>query len=138
MTRDVRPGKTSVLTCRPGPDHITGARHCTVGAQTPRRSKRDNAKACAAQRDIAVHHRLNQARLAIARISRGSERTLARANCLRKSCASSDHLPPVSHARTTRRARLAGRLDSMRNVPGKVVDGARDAQNETCLALVQR
>ena len=80
------------------PDHIRSARHC-------RRSKRDNAKACAAQQDIAVHHRLNQARLAIAQISCGSEWTLARASCLRKSCASSDHLPPDSHARTTRRAR---------------------------------
>ena len=67
------------------PDHIRVPGTAQSAPKPPRRFKRDNAKACAAQQDIAVHHRLNQARLAIARISSGSERALARASCLRKS-----------------------------------------------------
>ena len=71
----------------------------------PRRSSNDMANACAAQHDNAVHQRLNHERRATARISGGSDLALARARCRKKSWASSDHLLPVSQARTTKRAR---------------------------------
>ena len=57
----------------------------------PRRSNKENANAWAAQHAKAVHHRLNHALLAAARISRGSDRALAWANCLRNEWDSSDH-----------------------------------------------
>ena len=71
----------------------------------PRRSNSDIANACAAQHDNALHQRLNQERRATARISGGSDLALAWARCRKKSWASSDHRPPVSQARTTKRAR---------------------------------
>ena len=74
-------------------------------SRPPRRSSNDNANAWAAQHASAVHHLRNHARRAAWRISRGSQRALALASRLRKSWASSDHLPPVSQASTTRRAR---------------------------------
>ena len=78
----------------------------------PLRSNRDDANACAAQHARAVHQRRNHALLAARRISLGSERALARAKCLRNDWASSDHLPPVSHASTTSRARPCSPVNS--------------------------
>ena len=78
----------------------------------PRRSNNDIANACAAQQESAVLHLLNQARLATSLISRGSDRALALASCLKKSCASSDHRPPVSHANITSLARPCSPVSS--------------------------
>ena len=94
------------------PDHTGGRWHCAISPRRPRRSISDVANACAAQHDHAVHHRLNQERRATARISLGSDLALARTRCLKKSRASSDHLPPVSQARTTKRARPCSALNS--------------------------
>ena len=89
MTCEDRPEKTSALTCRPGPPR--SHQGCQALHSRPRRPVLSNRTSLCT---IAVH----QARLAIARMW--------------KSCASPDHLPPVSHARTTRRARPSSPANS--------------------------
>ena len=52
---------------------------------------------------MTTRHRINHAASALRWRGKGSPRALALARCRKKSRVSSDHCPPTSHARTTRR-----------------------------------
>ena len=69
-----------------------------------RLSRRDRPRARAPQQTNIVLHLLCHARLAAARMVRGSDLALARARPAMKRQVSSDQRPPNSHASTTRRA----------------------------------
>ena len=79
-----------------------------VGPSDPnatRRSRRERANALAAlqaKRQLQRHNHACRARLLVAL---GRPRTFALAKCRRKSWHSSDHLPPTSQAKTTKRER---------------------------------
>ena len=68
-----------------------------------RDSRRDRAKDLAALQAMITRHRINHAASALRWRGKGSPRSLALAMCRKKTRVSSDHRPPTSHARTTRR-----------------------------------
>ena len=70
-----------------------------------RRSKRDKANALAAAQDSIAPHLSRQTCSTLLRETNGSALDLALANWLMKDRVSSDHRPPTSPARTTKRAR---------------------------------
>ena len=68
-----------------------------------RDSRRDRAKDLTALQAMITRHRINHAASALRWRRKGSPRALALAKCRKKSRVSSDHCPPTSQARTTRR-----------------------------------
>ena len=101
------------------PDLSNGGRSTSwergVGPSTPPEllsSRRDAAKARAAAQPSVDNHRSRHACSTRFLRIRGSLLTFALASKRTKANASSDHLPPVSRARTTNRARLSGPTSS--------------------------
>ena len=78
----------------------------------PRQPNRDAANDLAAAQEMIAYHRNLHACSTRCCVSRGSDLARALANRRTKILASSDHLPPTSRAKTTRRAREPGPTSS--------------------------
>ena len=85
---------------------------CPSDPCPPRRPSNDAANDLAAAHEMIPYQRSLHACYSRRCVSRGSDRARALANSRRKMLASSDHLPPTSKARTTRRARAPSPTNS--------------------------